>query len=69
MDLLCYLSFYPVTQAGGAEPVPLTIGRWKKFSILNCQLLRPNGGGVKRSTERSVKKSRLSEPKASFPRF
>ena len=37
MDLLCYLSFYPVALAGGAarcastvaEPVPLTIGRWK----------------------------------------
>ena len=33
-----------------------------QFSILNFQLFRPNGGGVKRSTERSVKKSRLFEP-------
>ena len=32
-----------------------------EFSIVNCPLFRPNGGGVKRSTERSVKKSRLSE--------
>ena len=46
MDLLYYLSFYPVALAGGAarcastvaEPVPLTIGRWKNFSILSCQL-------------------------------
>ena len=40
-----------------------------QLSIINCQLPWPNGGGVKRSTERSVKKSRLIEPKASFPRF
>ena len=32
-----------------------------QFSIFNFQLFRPNGGGVKRSTERSVKKSRLFE--------
>ena len=46
MDLLRYLSFYPAALAGGAarcastvaEPVPLTIGRWKKFSILHFQL-------------------------------
>ena len=38
MDLSRYLSFYPVTLVGGAEPVPLTIGRWKNFSILSCQL-------------------------------
>ena len=36
-------------------------GKIFQFSVVNCQLLRPNGGGVKRSTERSVKKSRLSE--------
>ena len=38
-------------------------------SIVNCPLIWPTGEGVKRSPERSVKKSRLSEPKASFPRF
>jgi hypothetical protein len=31
------------------------------FSLNNCPLFWPNGGGVKRSTERSVKKSRLFE--------
>ena len=36
-------------------------GKIFQFSVVNCPLLWPNGGGVKRSTERSVKKSRLSE--------
>ena len=72
MDLLCYLSFYPVALAGGAARCASTrIGYVQRInsvksvlnelSIVHCPLLRPNEGGVKRSTERSVKKSRLSE--------